>query len=609
MSRIINRIRGLVVSLERLSEICKIVWIVGGAAIITFVCPPIGVVLIAFIGSRHVKPKTHTASTHGTARFATLNDMLRGGCLFQHVGTFLGSAVSYTPFSWWFRVRALLSFPVKQSAMALEIASSGSKKPRPLLVRVPDQFPHTAVFGATGSGKSTCFGMQTLSRCGDSMVCLDPKGEQARIFARLRERKFGQQVILIDPFNIAKCGYKPQRLNPLDCFRPDEVRVVDNARRLANALIVTTGKESERFWTDSSITVVTAILAFLMTEAEEGANLNHLRDITSNPATVEKILQMMLRSDKACGMLRRLAGEVSGHEGKTKASVFGVTNSNLSFLDSIAIANSLCESTFDPNVLVNSSATIFLCLPIDRLTEMASLQRIILSTLINLVFAAGENPNRRVHFLLDEAATLGPMDALYSSVQFGRSYGIRTTFLFQSSTQVERCFPESQRPDFMSTVAKVFAGSDDLDTAKTVSDMMGTSTVLSATEQTGVNDGRTGSTGIHDQTTSVSWGANNSTSYAEHSRSLMTPAEVLTLPRHLAIALLPGMSPVLIKKMPYYQRIGRGLFGRMFSLLTNIVIVSATFVVAAAIIWGLTLGRHEPIVLRVMHAASSFWRQ
>lgn len=33
------------------------------------------------------------------------------------------------------------------------------------------------------------------------------------------------------------------------------------------ALIVTTGKESERFWTDSAISVTTAILACLMSEA------------------------------------------------------------------------------------------------------------------------------------------------------------------------------------------------------------------------------------------------------------------------------------------------------------------------------------------------------
>lgn len=76
------------------------------------------------------------------------------------------------------------------------------------------------------------------------------------------------------------------------------------------------------------------------------------------------------------------------------------------------MGNALCETTFDPSVLINGKATIYVVLPIDRLKEMAALQRVILSTLINLVFAAGEDPNRRVHLLLDESASLGPMDSL-----------------------------------------------------------------------------------------------------------------------------------------------------------------------------------------------------
>jgi len=538
-----------------------------------------------------------------------MNDLLNSGCLFQQAGVFLGKAVNLTPFSWWFRIRALVCLPVKRSRTAVEVASTAWKKPKPLIVRVPEQSPHTAIFGASGSGKSSCFAMQMLLKCAASLICLDPKGELARTSARRREREFGHQIILIDPFNIAKCGYEPQSFNPLDCFRHDETRVVDESRRLANSLIVTTGKESERFWTDSASAVVTAILAFLMTEGKEGASLNHLRDITSNPQMVEQILQMMLQSDKAHGLLRRLAGEVSGYEGKSKASVFSVTNSNLSFLDSVAIGNTLCETTFDPHVLINGKATIYLCLPIDRLAEMASLQRVILSTLINLVFAAGEDPDRQVHFLLDEAATLGPMDSLYNCVQFGRSFGCRATFLFQSSSQVERCFPDSQRNDFMSTVSKVYAGSDDLDTAKSVSEMMGNATILSVTEQSGVNDGHTGSTGIHDQTSSNNRGSNTSTSYAEQSRSLMTPAEVLTLPRHLAIALLPGMSPVLIEKMPYYRNSGSGFLRRSFSFLSDLVFVVITLGCLAVATWGLTLGRREPAVAELLEASQSFWRQ
>lgn len=161
----------------------------------------------------------------------------------------------------------------------------------------------------------------------------------------------------------------------------------------------------------------------------------------------------------------------------------------------------------------------------------------------------------------------------------------------------------------MSTVSKVFAGSDDLDTAKSVSEMMGNSTILSVTEQSGLNNGQTGSTGIHDQTSSRNWGTNNSTSYAEQSRSLMTPAEVLTLPRHLAIAILPGMSPVLIEKMPYYRKVGGSILRRAFSFVTDAAFVGATLIVLAMATWVLTLGRNEPAVVQLLEASQGFWRR
>jgi hypothetical protein len=42
---------------------------------------------------------------------------------------------------------------------------------------------------------------------------------------------------------------------------------VDEARRIANALIVRTGKETDQFWPEISSTIITTVLAFLAAEA------------------------------------------------------------------------------------------------------------------------------------------------------------------------------------------------------------------------------------------------------------------------------------------------------------------------------------------------------
>ncbi|MCA9218075.1 MAG: type IV secretory system conjugative DNA transfer family protein, partial [Planctomycetales bacterium] len=338
------------------------------------------------------------------------------------------------------------------------------------IISLPPQIPHVAVFGSSGSGKSSCFANVWLMTCSDCMVTLDAKAELAMKTARLRATRFGHKVIVIDPFGISNgCGFEPMSYNPLDCYHGQEERIVDEARRMANALVVRTGEERDRFWNDSSVVVITLVLAFLMSEANrEDANLNRLRDIVTSPHLMEQLLQYCEKSDACFGMLARMAGQVRFFQGQTGASIFSVVNSHLSFLDSMSIAQCLAESNFDPRELLNGKVSIYLCLPIDRVTEMAALQRILLSSLLNLVFEGGEQRDRQTRFILDEAATLGEMDALYNSLNFGRSFSIRLAFLFQSVSQIQRCFPESKAADFKGTVASVFCGVNDLETAKEV---------------------------------------------------------------------------------------------------------------------------------------------
>lgn len=603
-----KRLEDLVLKSERIMVIGRTICIATGTVILTMFFPPMFAVVLCLLVWRHRRPQRNSGTTHGTARWATTGELERAGCMFQETGGYIGKAITDRPFSIFRRWKALFGLPIRKSKLAMEIYSSGWKKPYPLVVRTPHASPHMFVFGASGSGKSTAFAVQMLLRSVYSMVVIDPKGELTRLTAKHRETKFGQTIYVIDPFGISRCGYEGQGLNPLDCFRDNELMIVDEARRLANALIVSRN-ENDRFWTDASVSVVTSIVAFLMAAGKKGASLNNLRDITSSPEMFAETLEYMSRCTACEGMLQRLSGEASGLEGKTKSSVLSTTNSNLSFLDSVLVSRVLESSTFDPRSILSGKATIYVCLPIDRLAEMAALQRVILTTLINMVFSAGEEQNREpIEFLIDEAAAIEEIPALYNAIQFGRSFGMRIRALYQSVSQLERAFPGSQKQDVLSTVSKIYAGSDDLTTAQEVSESMGTQTVLSLTQQSGANHGHTGSTGIHDQTTSKNWGSNDSTSYAEQSRSLMTPAEVLTLPRHLGIAILPGLHPVLFEKIPYYLEQRSRIFSLCFRLTGNAAVVLAEVVFLLLALWFFAAGQFDPDVEQVINRCRNFWQ-
>ena len=570
------------------------------AIIATFlICCALVSVVIAFIAIcvlvwKYAKERKARRSSHGTAAWAGASDLISSGCLSEQSGVPLGRAIRLEPLSLFGELWALSFWSLSRSAMAVALSTQRGSRPAPIDIKLPDRIPHVGIYGASGSMKTTAFAIQQLLQCFDSSVVLDPKSELAKLTGPMRKKR-GHRIVVFDPFGLS--GLETAQFNPLLLFRDDPTRIVDNARRLANALVVTTGQETDEFWPKASVSVITATLAFLMAMARpEECNLSRMRDILSSPELTQQMLEMMQQSDACNGLLARLAGQVSQLEGKVKASVFSVANSHTDFLDSVPLAMAVDSTSFDPQELIDGRMTVYVCLPVQRLNELMGIQRVIISTLINLVFDAGEDRDRRVRFLLDESASLGPMDSLYAMIQFGRSYGLRASLLFQSMSQIERCFPQSQKDDFLATTATVICGASDIATAKMTSEWLGQSTEFSHSDQTSQNQGLSTNTGIGDIMKTANWGSSTSSTMNEVGRSLLRPEEVLQLPSHLGIVLLPNVRPVLIEKVPYFVRQNRRIIVRLFTALTDLMLIGVALTIVPAVLWGLTIGRSHPLV-------------
>ncbi|MEZ6129202.1 MAG: type IV secretory system conjugative DNA transfer family protein [Planctomycetaceae bacterium] len=575
------------------------------------IVPPLGMVIGAVLAFLLIRDRRgRSATSHGSASWADITDLICADCVFSDEGFAVGNAFRPEPASRSFELWALLRAPLSRSHDVMALLSVRSRKRRNMPVTVPDRIPHLGIYGATGSMKTTAFAIPNLLRLrqGESCVVLDPKGELSTIVAsKLVERGF--EVVLIDPFEVSRCGIDQAQFNPLELFRLDKRSLVDEARRIANALVVRTGNEHDQFWPNASVSVITAVLSFLMCTAKaEEANLSRMRDLMTNPKLCDQMLEFMFKSDECQGLLQRLAGSVMHYQGQTKASVYSVAGSHTDFLDSIPIAESVLSSSFDARRLVDGNMVVFVCLPVQRLTELAGLQRVIISTLINVVFDAGEDRHRRVHFLLDESASLGSMDALYSAVQFGRSYGLRMKFLFQSASQVNRVFPDSQKDDFFATTGSVFAGTNDVSTAKLISEWIGQRTGHSSSTQAGFNNGRSFNTGIGDMTQQRNHGTSDSTSWNEIARPLLRPEEVLQLPKNLAIVLLPNTRPILTEKIPWFLKQKRHSFLRSIRACRNVLLLVSTISANIILWWALTAGQQHPTVQQVVAEARNFFR-
>jgi len=186
-----------------------------------------------------------------------------------------------------------------------------------------------------------------------------------------------------------------------------------------------------------------------------------------------------------------------------------------------------------------------------------------------------------VHFVLDEAASLGHMDAIDDAVDKYRGYGIRLQFYFQSLSQLKKSFPEGQDQTLLSNTSQVFFGVNDNETAKFVSDRLGEQTI--AVSSGGTSTGTSHQGGEQGQR-STSYSENQSDNWQQHARRLLKPEEVMALPERIAITFTPGVPPIRTRLIRYYERDFRvpGWFGRMCSTV-RMLVVSAVLLLFAII--------------------------
>jgi type IV secretion system protein VirD4 len=163
-----------------------------------------------------------------------------------------------------------------------------------------------------------------------------------------------------------------------------------------------------------------------------------------------------------------------------------------------------------------------------------------------------------VTFVLDEAASLGRMDALDDAVAVGRGYGVRLQFYYQSVSQLRKCFPDGQEQTLLSNVSQVFFGINDLNTAEYVSNRLGESTIV-------VSSGGTGLGTSHQMSSkgdgSSSRSTNENSNWSQMGRKLLKPDEVLGLSERIAITFTPGVPPIWTTLVRYYEEslVGSGI--------------------------------------------------
>jgi type IV secretion system protein VirD4 len=517
-------------------------------------------------------------TTLGSARWADAGDLGKAGMLNARSGLILGRLTA-TRTRFLPALRALFSLRVDAMTACRQFFSTLRSRPQQLFVKL--NTVHVAALAPTGVGKGTSLVIPFLQTCSDSAVVVDFKGELARLTAA-RRRAMGHHVVILDPYR--QVTQTPDTLNPLDGIDRDSPLAIDDCRDMANAMVIRTGEEKDPHWVDSAETWISAMLAAVAYYGQQGdRSLQTVRTLLSNPAKLEAIIRLMCESPDAwSGMLVRMGYQLTRFKDNELASSLTTVSRFLKFLDTIAVAENSEESTFDPADLVKRKMTVYLVLPPQHVRAQQALLRLWIGTMLRAVVKGGLQENKLVHFVLDEAATLGKMEAIDDAVDKYRGYGVRLQFYYQSIGQLRRCFPDGQDQTLLSNVSQIFFGVNDKDTAQYVSERLGEQTIIVTSGGMSRSTTYQGSMG---GTPTESRSFQRSDNWAQQARRLLKPEEVADLQIRTAITFTPGVPPICTTLIRHYEEKisgkSRGAWDKMVMFARCVVFLGLSLLMTA----------------------------
>lgn len=391
---------------------------------------------------------------------------------------------------------------------------------------------HVMTCAPTGSGKGIGAVIPNLLEYPGSALVLDIKGENYAVTAQARE-SMGHKVYVLDPFGVTDRADSFNWLGMLDVASPD---VVAQASGLADMLVVS--EKGGDHWDETAKELLRGLLVHVASLPAERAHMGELRRLITGPANdLEALLVDMAASDVGYGVVARAANAFLAKADKERSGVLSTVIRHTAFLDDPRVAASLCRSSFDLSRIKAERMTIYIVVPPARLAANTRYMRGFIGLAFEALTRNTDKPADRVAFFLDEFAQLGYMKQIEDAVGLLRGYGVAFWFFLQDLSQLKAVYPKWQT--FLANSAQQYFGTNDFDTAKYISDMLGQSTIQYSTEGRSRQDSR------------PLGGSSTSDSQHYHGRNLLTPDEVIRLGPQQPLVFVPGEPPYKLRRLDY----------------------------------------------------------
>jgi len=398
----------------------------------------------------------------------------------------------------------------------------------PALLRF-DRPGHLLTCAPTRTGKGVSAVIPNLLDYPGSVVCLDVKGENTAVTARAR-RDMGQAVHVLDPFDVT--GQHSGGFNPMAGLDPAHEDCIDDAAILAGMLVVPAASANDSHWDDEARAVLQGLCLYAATLEPARRTLGTVRElVTLPPDDFAALLDDMVASRAAFGMIARTAAKLLGKDSRERAGVMSTAQRHTAFLDSPRIQRVLSSSSFDFAGLKDGRTSVYLVLPAERLNAYRGWLRVLIGAALVAISRDRRPAAFPVLWLLDEFPALGRMEALETAVGLMAGYGVKMWTFVQDLAQLKGTYQKWETFLSNAAVLQTF-GVNDVFTADYVSKMTGDTTVEASGRTSG---GKGGST----------------ESKTQHARRLLTPDEVRRLPASKSLVFVQGRAPIQARKVNY----------------------------------------------------------
>jgi type IV secretory pathway TraG/TraD family ATPase VirD4 len=405
---------------------------------------------------------------------------------------------------------------------------------------------HVTLVGNTRGGKGTTSIIPTLLTWRGSLCVVDPKGENATVTAARRGAGseycvgLNQTVHVLDPFRVAVVEDSVRsRFNPLDALDPQADETIDEAGRIADALVVVRETSNEPFWDESARDMVKILILHVLTHPhyEGRRNLVTVRRLITRGdwESVEALRQAgegnippaqgLLWSEVARNP--SFGGVVAGggesffstwdKSPKVFDSVLQVANRNTEFIDSTAMQRTLEVSDFKLSDLKTrpEGVSLYLSLPQRYMNTHYRWLRMMISLTITQMeitrtprFSDDVRWRRELTGLnspmlvvLDEFAGLKRMEIIESAVGQIAGFGVKLFFVLQSLEQLKAVYKENWETFLANSGLKIFFNIEDHFSREYISKLIGETELMRETGSRNEAVGETESTS-HGRSTS-----------------------------------------------------------------------------------------------------------